>query len=388
MIQQIDDLRAEAGELAGLLACLREDDWPRATLFKAWTVDDIVRHLHMGDTMALASATDPEAFAALMADIQARRKEGLSRIEETRQRLDGLGGRRLLERWRETLERLCVALATKAPDARLKWSGPDMGVRMFTTARQMETWSHAQAIYDLLGVERPPPARRLRNIAEIGVRTFGWAYRNRGLPVPAVVPSVQLVTWATPLALTNTRPGHFSEEEYYRAPVDNYRTYPVYHPDREPAGYWEALKRKKPEPLVDLHKKDPTFSWIAAGKRVWDEIDVPFFRLYDAESVSMARSRDYVRKNERHLILRPDGTLAMYRWVITPQGIGLSLTACSSCHTRYLDNGNAIAGAGFAHHAIGCKRGSAQLRDRLQPWRALAVVQLSPQARVQLRRGR
>ena len=53
MIQQIDDLRAEAGELGGLLACLREDDWPRATLFKAWTVDDIVRHLHMGDTMAL-----------------------------------------------------------------------------------------------------------------------------------------------------------------------------------------------------------------------------------------------------------------------------------------------------------------------------------------------
>ena len=194
MIQQIDDLRAEAGELDGLLASLREDDWPRATLFKAWTVDDIVRHLHMGDTMALASATDPEAFAALMADIQARRKEGLSRIEETRQRLDGLGSRRLLERWRETLERLCAALATKAPDARLKWSGPDMGVRMFTTARQMETWSHAQAIYDLLGVARPPPARRLRNIAEIGVRTFGWAYRNRGLPVPAVVPSVRLDT--------------------------------------------------------------------------------------------------------------------------------------------------------------------------------------------------
>ena len=41
----------------------------------------------------------PAAFTALMADIQARRKEGLSRIEETRQRLDGLGGPRLLERW-------------------------------------------------------------------------------------------------------------------------------------------------------------------------------------------------------------------------------------------------------------------------------------------------
>ena len=194
MIQQVDDLRAEAAELQRLLAGLRDRDWPRATQFKAWTIDDIVRHLHMGDSMALASASDPAAFARLLADIQAERKKGLSRIDETRQRLGGLAGRPLLDRWHETLELLCGVLAEKPADARLKWSGPDMGVRMFTTARQMETWSHAQAIYDLLGVERPAPSPRLRNIAEIGVRTFGWAYRNRGLPVPAVMPSVRLET--------------------------------------------------------------------------------------------------------------------------------------------------------------------------------------------------
>ena len=89
---------------------------------------------------------------------------------------------------------LCGQLSGLPPDTRLKWSGPDMGVRMFTTARQMETWSHAQAIYDLLGVERPAPSPRLRNVAELGVRTFGWAYRNRGLAVPPVLPSVRLDT--------------------------------------------------------------------------------------------------------------------------------------------------------------------------------------------------
>src|SRR4030095_11821106 len=36
-----------------------------------------------------------------------------------------------------------------------------------------------------------------------------------------------LSDWATPVAGLNVRPGHFSEEEYYRAPVDNFRTYPV-----------------------------------------------------------------------------------------------------------------------------------------------------------------
>jgi uncharacterized protein (TIGR03084 family) len=174
-------------------------------LFKAWTVDDIVRHLHMGDRMGLASATDPEAFRALLDDIRARRAEGMTRLEETRQRLDGLAGPDLLLRWRETLDRLCDALAEKAPDARLVWAGPDMGVGMFTTARQMEIWAHGQAIYDLLGVERPAPSPRLRNIAEIGVRTFGWAYRNRGLPVPATRPFIDLETpfgdrwtWNTP----------------------------------------------------------------------------------------------------------------------------------------------------------------------------------------------
>ena len=34
--------------------------------------------------------------------------------------------------------------------------------------------------------------------------------------------------WATPVAGLNVRPGHFSQEEYDCAPIDNLRTYPVY----------------------------------------------------------------------------------------------------------------------------------------------------------------
>lgn len=187
-------MRDEADELHRLLKSLDRSDWQRPTLFKAWTVDDIVRHLHMGDRMGVASATAPETFRTLMDDIRARRAESSSRLEETKQRLNGLAGPELLDRWRETLDILCAALADKAPEARLVWAGPDMGVGMFATARQMEIWAHSQAIYDLLGVERPAPSPRLRNIAEIGVRTFGWAYRNRGLPVPAVRPFINLAT--------------------------------------------------------------------------------------------------------------------------------------------------------------------------------------------------
>jgi uncharacterized protein (TIGR03084 family) len=192
MLQQIADLRDEAEELRTLLAALRPEDWRRATLFKGWTIDDIVQHLHMGDRMGLASATSAAAFEALIGDIRSRRESGLSRLEETRQRLGDLKGAALLDRWQATLDTLCDALAARPADARLKWAGPDMGVRMFATARQMEIWSHAQAIYDLLGRTRPAPQPRLRNIAELGIRTFGWAYRNRELDVPPRMPHVRL----------------------------------------------------------------------------------------------------------------------------------------------------------------------------------------------------
>lgn len=166
--------------------------------------------------------------------------------------------------------------------------------------------------------------------------------------VPRTWDTRALSDWATPLANINLRPGHFSEDEYYRAPLDNYRTYPVYDPDREPAGYWDLIRRKKPEPLIDLSKVNASFNWTLAGKRVWDEIDVPLFRLYDAESVSMARSAEYMRKNRDRILFLADGTSAIYRWLVTPRGIALTTTACSGCHTRVLENGDAVAGPGLA----------------------------------------
>ena len=66
-----------------------------------------------------------------------------------------------------------------------------MGVRMFTTARQMETWAHGQEIYDVMGKDRVFHDR-LKNIAVIGVKTFGWTFTNRKLPVPADVPYVRV----------------------------------------------------------------------------------------------------------------------------------------------------------------------------------------------------
>ena len=193
MLPQAIDFRTEANELHGLLVTLQDQDWERPTLFKQWTVNDVIQHLHDGDLMAAASVAGPDAFAAYRTERQVLMASGLTRVQATRHRLGDLVGRRLLDRWFATMNDLCAELSAMPPNARLKWAGPDMGVRMFTTARQMETWAHGQAIYDLLGATREP-TDRLRNIAEIGVRTYGWTFANRQQPVPGPAPYVQLTS--------------------------------------------------------------------------------------------------------------------------------------------------------------------------------------------------
>ncbi len=193
MLSQAVDFRAEADELYRLLQTLAEDDWNRPTLFKNWTINDVVQHLHVGDLMATASLAGPAVFAAFLADTQARLAQGLTKVQDARIQLGDLTGKRLGAQWYATMATLCDQLAAMPPETRLKWVGPDMGVRMFATARQMETWAHGQEIFDLLGVARAP-TDRLRNIAEIGVRTFGWTFVNRGLPLPGAAPYVRLTS--------------------------------------------------------------------------------------------------------------------------------------------------------------------------------------------------
>ena len=99
-----------------------------------------------------------------------------------------------------------------------------------------------------------------------------------------------LADWATPVAGLNLRPGHHSEEEYYRAPVDNFRTYPVYYPGREPEGYWEMLQKVGPKPLIEPETLKTDADWIRAGKRVFEEYDIPAFRTYGSKVIASARS--------------------------------------------------------------------------------------------------
>ena len=192
MLQESLDLRAEADELHRFLQTLEERDWGRPTAFMQWTPWDVVAHLHFFDRVSLLAVNDEAAFAAKRNELIEQIVGGLSAAEVARRAFADLGPDELLGRWLETCHEMAAALGGSEPNRRLPWFGPDMGVRMFTTARHMETWAHGQEVYDLLRIRRTH-TDRIKNIAVIGVKTFGWTFANRGLEVPKSKPYVRLV---------------------------------------------------------------------------------------------------------------------------------------------------------------------------------------------------
>src|SRR5215469_14705375 len=74
-----------------------------------------------------------------------------------------------------------------------------------------------------------------------------------------------------PLANPKYSPIHISEESYYRIPVRIiYKSYPVYHPSREPAGYMDWLKQQEPENAFDPSGLRTHEDWVQAGKVVFN----------------------------------------------------------------------------------------------------------------------
>jgi len=181
MLQIAKDLLEEGQALKDLLDSLGDADWERRTPFKGWTINRVVSHLHGSDKAAVLALQSRDEFEAVKSD--PARVNAVMNPTQT--------GARLRADWWAYFSEMCERLGASDPKFRVPWFGPDMGVMMFTTARQMETWAHGQDIYDLL--KRPRNnTDRIRNIAVIGVRTYGWTFANRKLDPPGPEPYVRL----------------------------------------------------------------------------------------------------------------------------------------------------------------------------------------------------
>lgn len=206
-MRQAEDFRQESNALAEILESLDEVDLQQVTQFKSWTIEDVLGHLHLFNVAAETSLRGEAAFAGFIAPVLQDMKAGKTILEcqfPWLRAQGNLSGRALFEAWRAGAQSCADAFAAADPKARVKWVGPDMSALSSLTARQMETWAHGQEVFDLLGVQRVE-TDRIRNIAHLGVSTFGWTFRNRQEPVPDPAPFVELTgpsgavwRWNTP----------------------------------------------------------------------------------------------------------------------------------------------------------------------------------------------
>ena len=170
--------------------------------------------------------------------------------------------------------------------------------------------------------------------------------RTAAITVPKAWNDHGLSDWATPLAGINLRPSHFTETELAKVPVyELYRSYPAYHPDREPPGYWQWLQSRSPEPLINGAELRTDGDWIKAGQRVFREMYAPPSDAHD-QLISVVRSRDALQR--AGINPNPDGTITP-RWVVTPDGIRIAPAGCQGCHLRVLSDGTRVDGIPTAH---------------------------------------
>jgi hypothetical protein len=152
-----------------------------------------------------------------------------------------------------------------------------------------------------------------------------------------------LAGWALPIAGVNATPAFYSEAEYYAAPVDELRTYPVYVKGREPSGYRDWIRRQGPQPLIDLSTLRSEAEWIAAGRDVFDSLHLQEFRTDDPRAFAWADDPDPASHG---VSVAADGTIPGTRWLVDHDGrLKLTLAECSGCHSRLLPDGSVARGA-------------------------------------------
>lgn len=186
-MQQVQDLVEESNALAECLHSVPADLLDRPTQFKAWTPNDILRHLQVWNEMACLQVTDSDELLSNLKQLS-----GTPTLRAFEESVTSATDDRLTM-WSKSVNRIEQIYEDVEPKQRLKWIGPDMSARSSITARQMETWAHGQAIFDLSGRDRPE-SDRIKNIVVLGINTYGYCLKIRGVEVPAISPFVELTS--------------------------------------------------------------------------------------------------------------------------------------------------------------------------------------------------
>ncbi|HVV09574.1 TIGR03084 family metal-binding protein [Amycolatopsis sp.] len=175
----LGDLAAESQSLDEVVA-RPEVSWETPTPAEGWAIRHQIAHLAWTDAKSLMSVRTPDKFpdevkAALLAGEDYVGQGALEEAEKPRDQL--------LAEWRAGRAALAEALAEAPAGAKFPWYGPPMSAASMVTARLMETWAHAQDVFDALKLDREP-SPGIRHIARFGVRTRDFAFAVHSLAPP------------------------------------------------------------------------------------------------------------------------------------------------------------------------------------------------------------
>jgi hypothetical protein len=162
--------------------------------------------------------------------------------------------------------------------------------------------------------------------------------------IPRTWDEAVLVDLEVPLADARRSPKDISPGDYYRIPVRPiYKSYPKYHPDKEPASYREWLRRRKPVVLWDDGAHRPKLvtreDWIKAGEIVFK---APV--LFSPQTASAQEIRVFIAKTGD--LYDKNGISPFATYVIRERGkLEIGEVSCAECHSRVMADGTVISGA-------------------------------------------
>ena len=160
--------------------------------------------------------------------------------------------------------------------------------------------------------------------------------------IPRAWDMAALEAMEVPLVDTGSIARYIADADfYYRIPVRPiYKSYPVYHPAQEPAGYLEMLRQQEPEIAFDPARLRTEEDWTRAGEIVFD---APIF--YGGQG-RIDELHDPAWYAKLAMPVARDGTVPFFRYVIREKGkIEVGRISCGMCHTRVLPDGSIIKGA-------------------------------------------
>ena len=157
--------------------------------------------------------------------------------------------------------------------------------------------------------------------------------------IPRAWDDREVETFEVPLAQPDRSARYLSAAEYYALDVmPIYRSYPVYAPGREPAGYMESLKDKEPEIVFDPAKLHTQEDWIRAGAIVFRA-----GRAYKLADTNFVRNADALRSLQ--VPATREGIVPFFEYVVRKKGVvEVGVASCANCHTRVLPDGTAVEG--------------------------------------------